>query len=55
MMNETQRLIFEQLARPLMQFLNDHTNPHHSIIITTTTAEVVSGECAFTTMDYVKD
>lgn len=55
MLNETQRQVFEQLARPLIQFLNEHANPHTSIIITTTDAEVVFGVCAFTTTDYVKD
>ena len=55
MLNESQRQAFELFARPLIQFLNDHTNPHTSIIITTTSAEVVVGVCAFQTEEYVKD
>lgn len=46
---------FEKLARPLIQWLNENHNPHTSIIITTTNAEVVQGLVAFPCNDYIKD
>lgn len=46
---------FEELSKPLIKFLNDTFNPHTKIIIDTTSAEIVSGECAFYTEEYVKD
>ncbi len=46
---------FEVLARPLIKFINDNHHPHTSIIITPTSAEVVSGEYAIHTQDYIKD
>ncbi len=44
---------FEALARPLIKYLNDNHDPHTSIIITTTDAEVVQGLMAFPCHDYI--
>jgi hypothetical protein len=47
---------FERLATPLIKFLNNrHYNPHVTIIITPTDAELLCGEMAFSTKKYVKD
>lgn len=46
---------FEALAKPLVKYLNDNYNPHCSIIITCDSAEVVSGEMAFHTDEFIKD
>ncbi len=46
---------FEKLARPLIKFLNDNTNPHTKIIIDTDSAEIVYGKCAFNTYEYIND
>jgi hypothetical protein len=46
---------FEKLARPLIKYLNDKFNPHTEIIIDTTGARIVSGECAFYTTDFLCD
>lgn len=46
---------FEILARPLIEFLNENYNPHTEIIIDTTGARIVSGECAFYTDEFIKD
>lgn len=54
-MTDEQRAEFERLARTLIKFLNDNCNPHASIIITPTSAEVSIGEIAFFTQDYVRD
>ena len=48
------RLEFEDLARPLIKWLNDNHNPHTTLIITTRDAEVLSGEMVFSTNEYLK-
>ncbi len=45
---------FEKLARPLIKYLNDNHDPHTTIIITTTNAEMLQGLMAFPTHDYIK-
>ena len=54
-MVDVKRKEFEVLAKPLIKFLNDNCNPHASIIITPDSAEVVYGEAAFYTKEYIKD
>jgi len=46
---------FEKLAKPLIKYLNDKFNPHTEIIIDTTGARIVSGECAFYTQEFIRD
>jgi len=46
---------FELLAKPLIKYLNDNYNPHASIIITCDSAEILSGEMAFQTKEFIKD
>jgi len=46
---------FEQLAKTLIKFLNDNHNPHTTIIITPTSAEIVEGLKSFTTEEFLKD
>lgn len=53
--NETLRAEFEKLAKPLIAFLNENYNPHTSIIINPTSAEIVSGEMSIYTEEYIKD
>lgn len=53
-MNEENRKKFEKLARPLIQFLNEHGHPHMHAMITTDSAEVSEGICAFSTDDYIE-
>lgn len=55
-MNEEQRKSFEAAARPLIQWLNDNVHPHHTVIVTPTSAELLAGECSTGhILDYVKD
>ena len=54
-MEKEKRDKFEKLAKPLMQFINDNCNPHVSIIITYDSAEVLYGETAIHTDEYIKD
>jgi hypothetical protein len=54
--NEEQRKSFEAVARPLIQWLNDNVHPHHTVIVTPTSAELLAGECSTGhILDYVKD
>jgi hypothetical protein len=54
-MDEKKRKEFKALSLPLMKFLNDNCNPHTIIIIDTTRAELLEGQAAFSTEEYVKD
>lgn len=40
---------FENLSKPLIKFINDNGTPHDSIILTTTSAEYLSGEMCINT------
>lgn len=51
---EEQKERFELRARDMIQWLCDNGNPHMTIIITPTTAELLSGEMAIQTNDYVR-
>ena len=46
---------FETAARPLIKWLNENCNPHSKVIVTTTDAELVSGERCFETLEYLVD
>lgn len=45
---------FEELVRPLIKYLAENHNPHTSIIITNTSAEIVEGKLCFHTEDYLE-
>ena len=53
-MTAEQEAKFESLTRPLIEWLNDNGNPHTTIVVTTTSAELLKGVFAFTTADYIK-
>lgn len=46
---------FNELARVMVKWLNENANPHASIIITPTSAELVSAEVGFTTEEFLSD
>lgn len=46
---------FKQVTDPVIKYLNEHHNPHCTIIITPTSAEVMSGEIAFKTEEHLID
>jgi hypothetical protein len=54
-MTDEQREQFEALARPLMDWLCANGNPHMSILIDSTSAQLVSGEIGFSTTEYLRD
>jgi hypothetical protein len=54
-MSENEFKVFEELAKPLIEWLNKNKNPHSMIIIDSTSAEVVDGAHGFFTDEYLKD
>lgn len=40
---------------PVIKWMNDNCHPHTTIIVTPTSAELVEGTIAFTTLKHVKD
>jgi len=54
-MTHAQRAEFEKLALPLIEWLNKNGNPHMTIVIDQTSAEVLSGELSIYTEAFLKD
>lgn len=46
---------FEEAAKPLMKFLNENCNPHTTVIVEPTGAEILSGSASFQSQEFVKD
>lgn len=54
--NEEQRKSFDEVARPLIQWLCENVHPHHTVIVTPTGAELLAGSISTgQVLDYVKD
>lgn len=45
----------EELAKPLIKYINDYWNPHVKIIVDNISVEVVSGEIYTFTYQFLKD
>ncbi len=52
---DLQKETFQELSAPLIKFLCENFNPHASILITPTDAEVLVGEMVFSTDKYLVD
>ena len=46
---------FERLARPLIEWLNNNRHPHHTIVITPNSVELLEGVVSIPVHDYVRD
>lgn len=46
---------FNELARPLIKWLNDNYHPHAVAIIAVDSAAVMEGHISFSTDDFIKD
>jgi hypothetical protein len=46
---------FEAMTKPLIAWLNENGNPHTTILITPTTAEVLEGRLCFYTDEFIQD
>lgn len=54
-LTEEQRKQFEEAVKPLIKFLCDNCNPHVTVIVTPTDAELLTGALSFNTKEYIKD
>jgi hypothetical protein len=52
---EADKQTFESVSRPVMKWLSENKNPHSTIIITSTTSELVEGVMSVNTDDYITD
>ncbi|HEM6691741.1 TPA: hypothetical protein ACKFWG_004019 [Citrobacter koseri] len=50
-----EKLSFEEAAKPLIKWLSENGNPHHSVIVTPISAELVATEQTFQTEEFLKD
>ncbi|WP_318371996.1 hypothetical protein [Enterobacter sp.] len=46
---------FEDVVKPVIKWLNENSNPHASVIIDSTSAELVTGEIGIHTEEFLKD
>jgi hypothetical protein len=46
---------FKIAIRPLLKYINDYCNPHTTVIVNATGAELLSGEISINNFDFVKD
>ena len=54
-MTEEKRKEFTDMATQMIKWLNNNANPHASIIITPTSAELLSADIGFTTEEFLND
>lgn len=54
-LTDQQRVDFEAVTRPVIEWLNANCHPHVSAVIEPTRAELLEGVCSYPTMDYVRD
>jgi hypothetical protein len=52
-LNEKQRQEFEEVVKPVIKWLNNNCNPHNTIIIDNTNAELVDGVYTEHTEEYL--
>ena len=54
-LSKNQEKEFENLTRPVIEWMNNNCHPHISMTICCTRAELSEGIAGFTTFDYLKD
>ncbi|WP_162837201.1 hypothetical protein [Serratia marcescens] len=56
MENQQQKIAaFEEAAKPLIKWLAENVHPHHTVIVTSTSAELLEGVVSFPTNEFLKD
>lgn len=55
MLTKEQVQEFEQLAKPLVKWLNENGNPHSMIVVECDSAKVYGGECGVPISEFIKD
>lgn len=53
--NKARSSSFEDVVKPVIKWLNDNANPHASVIVDCTSAELLTGEIAVNTKEFLKD
>lgn len=53
--NKARSSSFEDVVKPVIKWLNDNANPHASIIVDCTSAELLTGEIGVHTEEFLKD
>ncbi|EOI7482071.1 hypothetical protein ACVT81_000002 [Yersinia enterocolitica] len=46
---------FEEASKPLIKWLAENVHPHHTVIVTSTGAELMMGEMSFPTEEFLQD
>lgn len=54
-LNKARSSSFEDVVKPVIKWLNDNANPHASIIVDCTSAELLTGEIGVHTEEFLKD
>jgi len=54
-LTEQQQLEFEAVTKPVIKWLNDNCNPHTTVAISPTHAELHAGIAIVSTEEYLKD
>ena len=54
-MTEQQKKEFEDITRPVIEWLNANCNPHVIVVVEPTSAVLYASEVAFSTHEYVRD
>lgn len=52
---DTKQIYFEELAKLMIKYLAENHNPHTTVIITSTDAELLEGKMCVKTFEYIKD
>jgi hypothetical protein len=52
---EKKRAEFEELVRPVMKWMSENLHPHTKIIIESNSAELLEGDMAVSTNEYLID
>lgn len=54
-MSKEKQESFEAAAKPLIKWLAENVHPHHTVIVTSTHAELLEGEIVVETEEFLKD
>jgi len=54
-MSEDKKPSFDDVVRPVIKWLAENAHPHHSVVITSTTAELLEGQKVVNTDEYLID
>lgn len=52
---DTKQILFEEIAKLMIKYLAENHNPHTTVIITSTDAELVEGKICVKTNEFLND